>query len=61
MTPSESATLDAVPRDAATYTPIGAVAPAREVTYDAAGAAPMSNDGDQPGGMGCGAGARALP
>jgi chlorophyllide a reductase subunit Y len=36
---------------------------AGEVVYDAAGASPMANDGDAPGGMGCGAGAagRALP
>jgi chlorophyllide a reductase subunit Y len=34
---------------------------AGEVVYDAAGAAPMANDADQPGGMGCGTGGRALP
>ncbi|MCU0650476.1 MAG: chlorophyllide a reductase subunit Y, partial [Gemmatimonadaceae bacterium] len=34
-----------------------------EVVYDQAGAAPMANDGDAPGGMGCGTGAvkKALP
>ncbi|HMS02207.1 MAG TPA: chlorophyllide a reductase subunit Y [Gemmatimonadaceae bacterium] len=42
--------------------------PIGEVVYDDAGASPMSNDGDAPGGMGCGAGVaeqgasgRALP
>jgi chlorophyllide a reductase subunit Y len=30
--------------------------PAGEVVYDEAGASPMANDGDAPGGMGCGAG-----
>jgi 3,8-divinyl chlorophyllide a/chlorophyllide a reductase subunit Y len=39
---------------------------ASEVVYDEAGAAPMANDGDQPGGLGCspgstGSASRALP
>jgi chlorophyllide a reductase subunit Y len=33
--------------------------PIGEVVYDEAGASPMANDGDAPGGMGCGAGAAA--
>ena len=36
-------------------------ATAGEVVYDEAGTAPMANDADQPGGMGCGTGGRALP
>jgi chlorophyllide a reductase subunit Y len=33
----------------------------REVVYDEAGDAPMANDGDAPGGMGCGAGVAGVP
>ena len=51
MTPSESALLE---QESSERT-------SGEVTYDGAAAAPMNNDGDAPGGMGCGAGARPAP
>jgi chlorophyllide a reductase subunit Y len=41
--------------------PIDTPSAAGEVVYDEAGQAPMANDGDQPGGLGCGAGATRAP
>jgi chlorophyllide a reductase subunit Y len=42
-------------------TPNETAGPVGEVVYDGAGAAPMANDGDQPGGLGCAPSGRALP